>query len=230
MRWQTLVGLILIGASGYVGWDLMQDSKSPWPAYAAPNAECGLQLAKAHEGTALRFQYPEGWNVKEASDKQGQIVQTFLEPPGGKPHEVMLFLREMQARLSAYEVPAPGSPGAKLRDAPADAPAAPPGAAAPPPAGQEAPSAGPAQPVRLDDTQQALQLGNDRNGSAYLTRLEEAPQKVSYSWMAFVWDKNGRSTVVSGPKLVHSNWPQLRKHDRELNCAFWTVLKTVEAK
>lgn len=229
MRWQTLVGLILIGASGYVGWDLMQDSKNPWPAYAAPHAECGLQLGKRHEGTVLSFQYPEGWNVRESSDKQGQIVQTFLEPPGGKPQEVTLFLREVQARLSAFEVPAPGA-APKLRDAPAGVPEARPGSAPGQAPAQPAQAAGAPQPVRLDDTQQALQLGNDRNGSAYLTRLEEAPQQVSFSWMAFVWDKNGRSTVVSGPKLVHSNWPQLRKRDRDLNCAFWTVLKTLEAK
>lgn len=217
MRWQTVVGLILIAASGYVGWDLMQDSKNPWPAYAPPQAECGLQVSKTHDGAAIRFQYPDGWTVNETRDARAAVVQTFLEPPGGQPHEVTLFLRETQTRLSAVEVPAPPSRPPGLRDAPADAPA--PSAAA-----------APQEPVKIDGTEQALQFGEDRNGSAFLTRLEEKPQEVSFSWMAFVWDKKGRSTVASGPKLVHSNWPRTRSHDRKLNCAFWTVLKTLEAK
>jgi hypothetical protein len=72
-------------------------------------------------------------------------------------------------------------------------------------------------------------LGANRNGNAYLTRQDEGP-KVSFSWMAFVWDDRRRMTAVSGPKLVHGNWPLERLRNRRINCGFWETLRTLEAK
>lgn len=211
MRGQALVGLILIGGSAWIGLDLMKDGEHPWPAYAQPQASCGGELTGVHDGAGVKFRYPAGWGLAERRDKRRGIIETFLAPGGGD--EVIVFLQESAARASVVTIPDPPE-GQKLRDAPG--PDEPPAAAAP-------------ESVRLKDTDQQLSIDEKRNGNAYLTRLDEGPV-VSFSWMAFVWDNEGRMTAVSGPKLVHSNWPNYRRRARAMNCAFWDVLRTVQPK
>lgn len=223
MRWQTLVGLLLIGGSAWIGRDLMEDGKNPWPAYAVPQASCGTDLSGIHEGAAIKFRYPGGWRVSEQNDPRNGIVETFLTPAGGR--ETTLFIREASFRSSVLTVPAPAAPPQALRDAPNS-----PGPAWPGESFRNAPAPDPHVALRLRDTDQALTFDERRHGNAYLTRLDEGPQQVSFSWMAFVWDNEGRMTAVSGPKLTHSNWPNKRRRAREINCAFWEVLKTIEPK
>jgi hypothetical protein len=123
MRWQAILGLLLLAASGYVGRDLMRDSEHPWPAYAEPEATCGAELSGSHDGLAVKFRYPSGWKVGERQDQATGIVQTFLAPGDGGP-EVVIFLREMQAEARIVTVPEPATsaPPQGLRDAPAPAP------------------------------------------------------------------------------------------------------------
>lgn len=220
MRWHGILGLLLLAGSGYIGRDLMRDSEHPWPAYAEPQANCDSELSGSHDGAAVKFRYPTGWKVGERQDPATGIVQTFLAPPDGGT-EVAIFLREAQVRTGIVTVPEPAAPGAprSLRDAPA--------AQAPAPA--EAPGDGAPGEVRLKDTDQALAFEGKRVGSAYLTRLDEEA-RVSFSWMAFVWDEQRRMTAVSGPKLVHTNWPLQRQRNRRINCGFWETLRTLEAK
>ncbi|MBI4345600.1 MAG: hypothetical protein HY553_02015 [Elusimicrobia bacterium] len=208
MRGQALAGLILIAGSAWIGRDLMKDGEQPWPAYAEPQASCGAELAGVHEGAGVHFRYPAGWAVTERQDKKRGVIETFLAPGGGS--EVIVLLQEAAARASVVTIPDPPA-GQKLRDAPNAEPAP------------------PAEAVRLKDTDQQLAIDEKRNGNAYLTRLDEGPV-VSFSWMAFVWDTDGRMVAVSGPKLVHSNWPNHRRRARAMNCAFWDVLRTVQPR
>ncbi len=212
MRWQALVGLMLLGGSAYVGRDLLEDDKHPWPAYAQPQTSCGTDLSGVFDGAAIKFRYPGGWRVAEQNDTKNGIVETFLTPTGGA--ETTLFIREASV-ATVLTVPAPAEAPPKLRDAPNS---------------EQPPEAQAAAAIRIADTDQALTFDERRHGNAYLTRLDEGPQQVSFSWMAFVWDNEGRMTAVSGPKLKHSNWPRERRRAREINCAFWEMLRTIEPK
>ncbi|MBI5202680.1 MAG: hypothetical protein HY925_13900 [Elusimicrobia bacterium] len=212
MRWQTLLGLFLIGASAYFGQDLMQDGKNPWPAYAEPQTSCGTDLAGIYEGETIKFRFPEGWKIGQRKDAANGVVETFLTPSDGT--ETTLFIRE-GAVSTVLTIPAPER---KLRDAPNSGP-------------QDNPQAQePSGAQRLKDTDQALTLDEKRHGNAYLTRVDAGPEQVSFSWMAFVWDTDGRMAAVSGPRLEHSNWPHKRRRAKAINCAFWEILKTVEPK
>jgi hypothetical protein len=224
MRWQTLLGLLLVAGSAgsaYYTRDIWMTSETAWPPYAAPQADCGDALSAAHEGAAIRFRYPAGWRVAERPDPASGMVQTFLTSPDVGGQEVILFLREPGAQLSTVTVPpdkseqAPAQPGRTFRDAPADTPAA----------------AGPSgEGARVPGSDQGFSLDANRHGNAYLIRNENPDQTVSHNWMGFVWDARGRMAIVSGPNLVYSNWPPQRNHNRMLNCAYWEVLKTVEPK
>ena len=95
MRWQTLLGLLLVAGSAgsaYYTRDIWLPPQTPWPPYAPPQADCGDALSSAHEGAAIRFHYPSDWRVAERPDPTSGMIQTFLTPPDAGGQEVILFL------------------------------------------------------------------------------------------------------------------------------------------
>ncbi|MBI4425232.1 MAG: hypothetical protein HY554_15995 [Elusimicrobia bacterium] len=222
MRLDRVAGVALIAASAYFGRKALLSPRAPWPPYAEPQATCGEALPALHEGAAIRFRYPEGWRVVERVDREAGMAQTFLAPAEEAAREATFFIRELGVRSSAMTIPEPAArPPDRLRDAPA--------APAPPRAEGEARPAAPAA-ERLRGTDQAFPIDDKRRATAYLTRAEGADRRAAHSWMAFLWDVDGRVAAVAGPKLPHTPWPGERWRNRRLNCVFWDVLRSLELK
>lgn len=204
----ALIGLVLLAAAGYFGRDPWAPERPPssWPAYAAPQVACGSALPKTHEGRSVRFRYPDGWKIAEKRDASRGLDQTFLAPPDGRGDEVILLFREGAASAAAW--PAAGGPSAPapLRQAPASAPS---GA------------------LTVGGTQQSFLSPDGGPAYAYLTRSMDPAWD---SWMVFLWDRRGAMTAASGPRLAPQWWPPRQERNRRLNCAFWDVLRTVEAR
>ena len=206
---KNLLLLSVVAFVIYYGKDYVSRDDKAWPRYAEPMAACAAPATAPFDSASLRFQYPAGWKTTEKNEAASGGREVFVAPADGSADEVILFLRES------------GTGGLdRLTDATKGEP---------PKEGEAAAPAG-AVSQWVPGTNQTFTLDGKRTAYGYLTRTWHPERGVSTSWMLFLWDPQGRMAAISGPRMPESLWPPRLTRNRDLNCAFWNVVRSVEPR
>lgn len=199
---RNLIAAMLVAVAVFEAYELKLRPKTAWPDYAAPMPACGVALGKIYESSSLRFQYPAGWKVTSKADRAAGVDELFVAPDGGKAGQVILILHEGGA--GGIGQLAGGGPAAAAKR--------------------------PAEGSWVPGTNKTFDLDGKRQAYGYLGRKAPSDGAASDSWMLFLWDQQSRMVAVSGPQLADTFWPQERTDNARLNCAFWSVIKTLTPK